>query len=269
MSGRIRIGTQGWNYPAWVGPLYPHGTRAAGFLELYARAFGTVEIDSTFYATPPASTVRGWAERVPDGFVFALKLPREITHERRLRGAQSQTAEFFDRARELGSRLGPVLVQLGPDFSPAERPALEAFLPLLPDDVRVAVEFRQHAWITRDTLELLAHHGVALALTDGPWIPRSAATALLARPTAAFHYLRWMGRNRELTDYSRVQLDRTPDLLAWAEQIAPLPARGIDVFGYVNNQFAGHSPATARELQQLLGEEPVDPAEIGDQITLF
>jgi uncharacterized protein YecE (DUF72 family) len=75
MTASIRLGTQGWNYPAWSGPLYPAGTRPSEFLSIYARAFNTVEVDSTFYAIPPARTVRDWAARTPAGFKFALKMP--------------------------------------------------------------------------------------------------------------------------------------------------------------------------------------------------
>src|SRR3954465_12212546 len=85
---RIRIGTQGWNYEAWVGPFYPPATRPADFLTVYARAFDTVEVDSPFYPIPVAKTVRTWAQRTPADFVFSLKLPQEITHERRLRNAE-------------------------------------------------------------------------------------------------------------------------------------------------------------------------------------
>ena len=152
----IRLGTQGWNYDAWVGPFYPSGTRAGDYLSVYARAFSTVEVDSTFYAVPAAKTVRGWAERTPDDFRFALKLPQEITHENRLRDSADLAALFFDRARELGPKLGSVLVQLSPDFAPTELPALAAFLPLIPRDVRVAIEFRQRAWIYDGVLSLLS-----------------------------------------------------------------------------------------------------------------
>src|SRR5438034_7207142 len=124
MTARIRLGTQGWNYEAWIGPFYPDGSRPADFLSIYARAFDTVEVDATFYAIPPSKTVRGWAQRTPDDFVFALKMPQEITHERRLRGAGDVSDEFFDRARELGEKLGPILIQLGPEFGPVERPAV-------------------------------------------------------------------------------------------------------------------------------------------------
>src|SRR5688500_6895078 len=113
MAAIIRLGTQGWNYDAWVGPLYLGGTRPADYLSVYSRAFPTVEVDSTFYAIPPAKTVRSWAERTPDDFVFALKLPQEITHERRLRDSKAMLTEFVERMRLLDPKLGPILVQLG------------------------------------------------------------------------------------------------------------------------------------------------------------
>ncbi len=268
---RVRLGTQGWNYDAWVGPFYPSGTRLGDFLSTYARAFGTVEVDSTFYAIPPVKTVRGWAERTPADFSFALKLPQEITHERRLRGedAAAMAELFFDRARELGPKLGPVLVQLGPDFAPVELPALVEFLPRLPRDIRVAIEFRQRGWLSDGVLALLAEHGVAVALTDARWIPRRAMLALAERPTASFAYVRWMGPNRDIVDYSRIQIDRTRELEAWAWALRVLAGRVEGVWGYVNNHFAGHSPSSARDLQRLLGQRPVAPDELGDQLALF
>jgi uncharacterized protein YecE (DUF72 family) len=265
----LRLGTQGWNYDAWVGPLYPPGTRPTDFLATYAQAFDTVEVDSTFYAIPGAKTVRGWAARVPDGFEFALKLPQEITHECRLRDASEQTARFFDVARELGPKLGPVLIQLGPDFGPAELPALAAFLPALPKDIRFAVEFRQRGWIHEGVVALLAEHRVALALVDARWIPRRTMLLLADRPTASFAYVRWMGPNRDLVDYSRIQVDRTRELEAWAKTLGELAQKVRTVYGYVNNHFAGHSPASVRMLQEMMGLPVTDPAKLGEQLTLF
>jgi uncharacterized protein YecE (DUF72 family) len=273
VDGRVLIGTQGWNYAPWVGPFYPDGTRPADMLTLYAQAFGTVEVDSTFYAIPPVNTVRGWAGRTPNGFVFSLKLPQEITHERHLRGAHDQTALFIERARLLGGKLGPILVQMGPEFGPHQWDALEAFIPTLPRDLRFAVELRQERWMRRDVLPdllaLLREHRVALALSDGKWIPRDTVLELATEPTAEFHYLRWMGPNRDLTDFSRVQVDRSAELGEWIGVLRMLPARGVDVFGYANNHFEGHSPASARAIQRQLGVTPVDPHQIGEQISLF
>ena len=268
----ILIGTQGWNYAAWVGPFYPPGTRAAEFLPTYARAFRAVEIDSTFYAVPDARTMRTWAERTPPDFTFALKMPKEVTHELRLRGADEVVRDFLGRARELGQKLGPVLLQMGPDFGTDELPALEQFLPRLPRDLRFAVELRQSRWMRPDVLprvlELLAQLGIALALSDGRWIRRETMLELAERATADFLYVRWMGPDREITDYSRVQFDRSEEIRAWAEVLERV-AHTKDIYGFFNNHFAGHSPESARMLQRLLGLQPVQPELLRGQRSLF
>jgi uncharacterized protein YecE (DUF72 family) len=265
----LRLGTCGWNYDAWVGPFYPPGTRPVDFLSLYGRAFDTVEVDSTFYAIPAVKTVRGWASRVGDGFQFALKLPQEITHELRLRSSEDLCRQFIDVARELGPKLGPILIQLGPDFGPSELPALAAFLPTLPPDVRFAVEFRHKGWINEGVLALLAEHHVALALIDARWIPRRTMTMLAEQPTTDFAYIRWMGPDRDIVDYSRIQVDRRKELEQWKAALAMLMARVRTAYAYVNNHFAGHSPATVRMVQEMQGLPVVDPKKLGEQLTLF
>ena len=269
MSARIRIGTQGWNYDAWVGPFYPVGTRPADFLEVYARAFDTVEVDSTFYAIPPVKTVRSWYDRTPHGFTFALKLPQEITHEKKFRDCTDVSELFYDRARELADKLGPVLIQLAPDFGPAELPAIANFLPALPRDIKFAIEFRHRGWINEGIIALLAEHGVALCVTDARWIPRKQMLALAARPTATFTYIRWMGANRDIVDYSRIQIDRLGELEQWVGVLATLAKVKVKVYGYVNNHFAGHSPQSVRELQRMVGQPTVDPESLGEQMSLF
>jgi uncharacterized protein YecE (DUF72 family) len=268
----VLIATQGWNYAAWVGPFYPLGTRPAEFLPVYARAFRGVEVDSTFYAVPDARAVRAWAERTPRDFTFALKMPQEITHERRLVDADDVLNAFLERARELGTKLGPILLQMGPDFAPEELPALEKFIPRLPRDLRFAMEVRQSRWmrpeVRHNLLELLTEYGVALALSDARWIPRETMMELAERPTADFLYVRWMGPDRSITDYSRLQFDRSEEIRAWSEVLKQV-AHTSDVYGFFNNHFAGHSPANAREMQRLLGQEPVDPKTLGPQRSLF
>ncbi len=266
------IGTQGWNYPAWVGPFYPPGTRPPEFLPTYARMFRAVEVDSTFYAVPDARAVRGWSERTPADFTFALKMPKEVTHELRLQNAGQLVHDFLDRARELGPKLGPILLQMGPDFAPDELPALEQFVPTLPRELRFAVELRQSRWMRADVrpylLDALAKHGIALALSDGRWIRRETMLELVERPTADFLYVRWMGPDREITDYSHVQFDRSEEISAWSEALRQA-AHTKDIYGFFNNHFAGHSPASARELQRLMGQQPVDPETLRGQRSLW
>ena len=267
----LRVGTQGWNYPAWVGPFYPAGTRSADMLALYGRAFPTVEVDSTFYAVPAEPVVRGWAARVPEDFVFALKVPQQITHERRLVEAGEILERFVARARLLAKRLGPLLIQTPPDWAPTAdaRAALADFLPQLATDLRWAIEFRDPRWLDDDTLGLLRAHVVSLALVEGRWVNRDRMLALAAEPTADFAYVRWMGPDRALSDYSHVQVPRDRELALWGEALEALRSRVREVFGYFNNHFQGHSPQSARSMQTRLGLPIVEPATLRDQGELF
>jgi uncharacterized protein YecE (DUF72 family) len=266
---QAHIGTQGWNYDAWVGPFFPVNTRPVDFLSIYSRAFGSVEVDSTFYGVPAASTFQNWYDRTPHDFVFSLKLPQEVTHEQRLRDSLGISETFYERARELRHKLGPVLVQLGPDFDPSELPALVDFVGRIPSDIRFTIEFRHRGWISEGVLALLRDRNVGLTLVDGRWIPRKLMLSLAQKPTADFVYIRWMGPNRDLVDYSRVQVDRTREIDLWMDAIASIPARVSDIYGYVANTFTGHSPATARDIQYRLGQQPVDPSLLGEQLSLF
>src|SRR2546423_9123950 len=130
---RARVGCQGWNYDDWVTPppparcaFSPGGTRRGRMLDAYARAFDTVEVGSTFYAVPSDATFDGWARRTPDGFTFALKLPREITHEHALRGARPAEVleEFCRGARRLGGKLAAALVPPPPQLEATRATAL-------------------------------------------------------------------------------------------------------------------------------------------------
>lgn len=266
---RIHIGTQGWNYDAWVGPFFPVNTRPVDFLSVYSRAFGSVEVDSTFYGVPAPATFQSWYDRTPHDFIFSLKLPQEVTHEQRLRDTLGVSEVFYERARELKHKLGPVLVQLGPDFDPAELPALVDFVSRMPSDIRFTVEFRHRGWMSEGVIAFLRDRNVGITLVDGRWIPRRIMLALAKRPTADFAYIRWMGPNRDLVDYSRVQVDRTREVDLWMDAIKSMPSSITDVYGYVANTFSGHSPSTAREIQYNLGQRPVDPATLGEQLSLF
>ncbi len=279
---RVRVGCQGWNYDDWVTPpasarpvFYPTGTRAEHMLEVYARAFDTVEVDSTFYAAPSDSTYDAWARRTPEGFTFALKLPRRITHEEALRGEGAARAleEFCRGARRLGTKLAAVLVQLPPQFEATRESlrALSEFLPLLPADIRFAVEFRDPFWFEEELLVPLSlQPNVSLALVEGPWATRErvwrAAATLI--DTSDHAYVRWMGA-RDLTRFDEVVRPRDLNLDRWAAAIERLRARVPSVFAYFSNYYEGHAPASANKLKRLLGDAVVTPEDLEDQPSLF
>lgn len=262
MTAELYIGTQGWNYADWVGSFYPPGTRPADYLRIYSRVFRTVELDTTFYATPRMNVVARWAEITPDDFVFAAKVPRLITHDQRLVDCQAPLAEFVSTMRLLGPKLGPVLLQFPPDFSVAERRALETFLPRLPEGIHWAAEFRHRSWLGDETLELLEQHGVAWTMIDLHYMPRQSGV------TAPFSYVRWLGDRSEIEKYDRVQIDRTARDDEWGTVLRALTARVERIYGYYNNHYSGHSPSSVREMHRRLGlvlkrpEEP-PPAQPG------
>ncbi|MDT5271207.1 MAG: hypothetical protein QOH49_3393 [Acidobacteriota bacterium] len=279
---RVQVGCQGWNYEDWVTPpaaarpvFYPNGTRAEHMLDAYARAFDTVEVDSTFYAAPSDSTYDAWARRTPPGFTFALKLPQQITHEESLRGerAAEALAEFCRGARRLKEKLAAVLVQLPPQFEATRENlrALSEFLPLLPTDIRFAVELRDPFWFEEELLVPLSlQRNVSLALVEAPWVTRErvwrAAAPLL--DSSDFAYVRWMGA-RDLTRFDEVVRPRDLNLDKWGAAIERLRERVPYVCAYFSNFYEGHAPASANKLKRLLGETIVTPDELEDQPSLF
>lgn len=269
LTASYHIGTQGWSYPDWTGPFYPEGTPSSRYLSVYAKAFTAVEVDSSFYAIPPASYFMGWRERTPDAFRFALKLPGEVTHEHRLRGGDEVVSTFLKRAELLEQKLGVILVQLPPDFTPSSRPALESFVKRLPSGFAFAVEFRHKDWLTDEVMELLRSAGVALALSDGPWIPRKQVMKAALSPTSDIAYFRWLGERPHLESYAETLFDRSSDIAGWAGVLRELSGQVREIYGFFNNHYEGHSPASARSLLKRLGQPVTEPEELNPQLDLF
>ena len=266
---RFALGTQGWSYADWVGTMYDAAARPESYLHAYAQEFATVEIDSTFYGTPSLERVRKWAASVPDGFTFSCKLPREITHERRLRDCDGLVRVFYDTMRVLGPKLGCVLVQFEASFGRSEEGALRAALAAFPRDVRTAFEFRDPAWYASDEIQqLLETHGHALAVADAPFVPRELLSRVLASTTLDFAYVRWIGHHDSLTRFDVTQIAREDEIAWWQRAIVEVSPRVKTVYGYVNNHYAGHSPATVRALFAALGVAHLRPTRI-EQTSLF
>ena len=198
--GSLHLGTQGFAFDDWVGPFYPPGTAKSAYLEAYAQAFSTVEIDSTFYAIPRSSVVEGWARRTPNGFRFAAKFPKLITHDKKLEGARGDAEAFVGTMQALGDKLGVLTLQFAYDFTPDLFGRLEAFLRDLPQGPRYAVEIRNRQWLTADLGEMLSGLGVALVLQDLYYMPK------MSWITTDFTVIRWLGRRSDIERF-----DRHPD----------------------------------------------------------
>ena len=242
----LYLGTSGWSYADWEGSLYPENLPAASRLAEYVKEYATVEIDSTFYGIPRPRTVERWREVAPEGFLFAAKFPREITHEKGLVGCEHQAREFIDAMERLGEKLGPLLLQLPPYFPAGEIETLDLFLERLPEGFKYAVEVRHRSWIHSGLQDLLRERGAALVLVDYPRMPRRQEA------TADFSYIRWLGDRSEFpSGHTHPKKDRSEDLRWWSGLVDGFLADGKTVFAYANNHYQNHSPSTLEQFLEI------------------
>ena len=265
MTAVVRLGTQGWSYADWNSVFYPPGSKQEDRLPFYAEVFDTVELDTTFYQAPKATIARSWARHTPAGFRFAAKLPRANTHDALLRDAGPALADFVRALEPLGDKLGAVLAQLPAEFTRDDDTVrrLGALVAARPGALRLAVEFRHVSWHVPATWDLLRAHSIAVAWTEWRELPR------VTEVTAPFLYLRWLGDRREIDRYDRVQVDREDSFRAWEADLVARIGQVSEVYGYFNNHWAGHSPASANEMKRRLGLVPVEPRERWPQRELF
>jgi uncharacterized protein YecE (DUF72 family) len=231
-TGKLYVGTSGYAYKPWKGTFYPEKLPDKEMLKFYASQLATVEINYSFYQMPKESTLQGWAGNVPENFQFALKANQKITHVARLRNCESTLKRFLEVASVLqeGNRLGPVLVQLPPNFK-FDSGLLAEFLALRPTAFRFAFEARHASWYTEETYQLLRKFDTALCLAE------TDETAPPDAVTAGFVYVRL---RRE--EYS------AKDLAAWRKRFDDWTRQGVDVYCYVKHEDAGKGPKYARQL---------------------
>lgn len=246
MKGSIHIGTSGWNYDHWRGRFYPAGLPVNSWFAHYSRFFDTVEVNNTFYRLPPAKTFTAWNEQAPNGFIYAVKANRFITHMKKLRSPGKPLSLFLRRARRLGEHLGPVLYQLPPHWKP-DLQRLVRFCRRLPPDLTHVIEFRERAWLQAATYEALAEYGVCLCIHDMlDHHPR--------RVTGKAAYIRFHGAGLKYGgNYSRSQLRR------WAEWMRETADAGHEVYAYFNNDQNAYAVRNALALRGILGIQRTGP----------
>jgi len=234
------IGTSGWYYDHWVGNFYPPGLNRREWLPHYCREFATVELNSTFYHLPNHKSVEHWREVAPEGFRFAVKANRGITHYHQLQGVEQEIARLLHLIKPLGERLGPILFQLPPDLE-RDPGRLRELFALHPRGYRYAIEFRHPSWLDEGVFQLLADHGIALCLND------YGRTATPRITTAEHVYIRLHGPSGHYSgDYSLEALQ------GWAQEIERFQAEGREVWCYFNNDDQGLAVKNARELRGYL-----------------
>jgi uncharacterized protein YecE (DUF72 family) len=260
----LLIGTSGWSYNEWAGVFYP--TANTNKLSFYSKVYGTVEVDSSFYAFPSKGLVLGWARYTPENFVFSVKMPQLLTHEKKLdldRGVESDLIRFLSLLKPLiaAGKLGPVLVQLPPSFSyQTDFGRLKSFLGRAPEDVKFAVEFRHPSWLREEVWSFLRSRNVANVIVDEPLLPPDTVT------TADFAFIRWHGRgSRPWYNYRYSE----KEIEGWVPKVKEVTARVRKTFGYFNNHFRGFAVENSLRMMEKLGISNLQQEEARARATRF
>lgn len=238
MPGRSYVGTSGWSYTSWRPKFYPEGTRSAAFLSYYATRLATIEINYTFNHLPTEKTVAEWTAATPEDFVFGLKASQQITHRKQLREPAETLPVFFERARLLGDRLGPILFQT-PPWVKRDDDRLAMFLAALPRDVRCVLEVRDPSWYAPEVYALLRTANVPLVHAEGEKSPSPLETL---GSTADFAY----ARLRNASGYTDDAVD------AWALRMRDLLDAGKDVYAYFRHDEDGSNALSAERLRRAI-----------------
>jgi len=244
---RFWVGTSGWHYFHWRGRFYPQELPPWQWLDYYIQHFPTVELNASFYRQPRKSAWQGWRKAVPEGFRFAVKASRFITHIQRLKESAEALETFLSGARLLEEKLGPILFQLPPGFHRTEENwrRLQDFLPLLPRDLQCVFEFRHASWFCDETYDLLRRYNVAFC----SFHMQRLDCPLLA--TADFAYMRFHGPEaRYAGNYS------DEELRYWARRFRELGQGLKDFYIYFNNDYNAYAAFNAQTLAGMLGLQP-------------
>jgi len=253
----ILVGTSGYSYPEWRGPFYPPRLPQAQMLAHYAEAFSAVEVNSTYYRIPTARMLEAMVRRAGGRLTFAVKAPRELTHDRdKAAGALPLFREALAPMEAAGA-LGCVLLQFPFAFRPG--PESAAHILGLRDglgDLPAVVEFRHRRWVSEDTFDWLRRHRLGFCCVDEPPLPGLLPPVAVA--TGPVAYVRFHGRNAarwwqhaeawERYDY----LYTEAELLSWVQKIRALESQSTTTFVFFNNHAAGQAAANARMMQRLL-----------------
>lgn len=241
MTCEIRIGTSGYHYNHWRGPFYPSKISPDEMLEFYAHNFDTVELNNSFYRLPTEGAFDNWRQSTPRDFVFAVKVSRFLTHQKKLKDPESALEKLLPRALRLSTKLGPILFQLPPRWR-VNPGRLETLLEALPRNLRCVFEFRDPSWIRPEINKLLAKFGAAFCIYELAGF-RSPLTI-----TTDFAYVRLhgpgLGKYQE--SYSADRLRR------WSNQAEEWAQNLAAIYFYFDNDQAGYAARNALALKRLV-----------------
>src|ERR1700704_499483 len=253
----LYVGTSGWQYKHWRRVFYPNKLPEREWLPYFAERFQTVEVNNTFYNLPDKSVFEQWKRRTPDDFVVALKMSRYLTHLKRLHDPAEPVHRFLERAKGLGPKCGPILLQLPPNYH-ADQTLLDSALAAFGRSVRIAVEFRHESWFVTETRKVLERRKAALCLADSP------ARKQPYWRTAEWGFVRFHegrgGPGITRPGYA------TQALAAWARRVAETWGTRDDVYAYFNNDHGGYAVRDAITFASLAQNAGLRPTRVPDSL---
>jgi uncharacterized protein YecE (DUF72 family) len=269
MMGAIHVGTSGYSFPDWVGTVYPSGAQSTDFLRYYARWFDTVEINATYYHIPPPETFAAILRKTSPEFVFTVKVPKEMTHERsRAEDALRPFLDAIDPIRE-AQQLGGVLAQFPFSFRntpEALRHVERVAAPFVAAGIPINVEFRHRGWFDDAIFEALRASGIGFVNVDLPALPNLPEASNIVTSDVAYYRLH--GRNAATwwdhpTPSDRYDyLYQDDELEAWAQRVEQVAGSATTTFVFNNNCHLGQSVVNALQLHQRLGlARPATPTD--------
>ena len=246
------LGCSGWSYEGWKGTFYnPSDLDNRYWLSYYSQIFDFVEIDSTFYRMPSAIMVNNWNKRTPDNFKFAVKFPKVITHDKRLKDVGKEIEKFYDAMEPLYDKILIFLLQLPPSLQIAEGlDLLKNLQYTLDPSFRYAIEVRHHSWFNELFYNYLKKINYCLV-----W---SQLDTLVTPPvlTSDLLYLRLIGdRSIDERDFANIKKDRTKEMQLWTNILKDIEKNEKNVKNAIiaaNNHYAGFGPMTAKLFAEMM-----------------
>jgi uncharacterized protein YecE (DUF72 family) len=273
VADQILLGTCAFTASGWNGAFYPKGMKSTEYLTYYSQRFETVEVDSTFYGCPNPKTVANWYEKTQPGFIFSVKVPQAITHEKIPVDCRPEFETFVETMDLLREKLGVILFQFPylDKWQVKDRHAftdrLLPFLKLLPREQQFAVEIRNREWLDAEFADMLKSFNVALVLQDIHTMPEPSEISF-DPITANFSYVRLLGNRKQIelttTVWDKVVEDKTEKVSGWVKHCLQVQRRGVKQYVYANNHYQGYSPATVEKFRELW--KKAGGAEIGKAI---
>ncbi len=279
----LLVGTSSWSSPDWCGTFYPDSTEPGEMIRVYANKLPTVEIDTTWYHMPSRKMVEAWKAKTPEGFIFSAKVPSVISHDKYLEGCEAELNEFISVMSILEDKLGPLILQFpyvakgkdpeeyrtGADFTRR----LKGFVDLLPREFKWGIEIRNSRWVQPPLLDILRSRDISLVFID--YYTMDPLPKLAHRDdifTSPFVYIRFLGNRKQMDaavkaaqesgqrkrDWGSLLKDCTNQMKRWVPPIKSLLTRGMPVYVYFNNHYAGYAPGSVELFEKLFNEELQD-----------